>query len=249
MNNTEVNNQIQQMQAFILQEAKEKAEEILTKTEQEFMADKLLIETSRTIAVNAEHEKAKKDFITQKKIEKSKLLTESRFSTMRARDLKMIELKREVIAKLATISADPKYRDLIRFLIAEGLMTLLEHEVSLRCRKEDEKIVEAELPKALQQFKDTMQQATGVVPTCTVSIDKSNYLPAGPKQGQQGATCAGGIELSSREGSLVCRNTLDHRLDLAFDGLKPQIRGMLFGFRAKIEDHVEEKKHGVSLPK
>lgn len=30
------------------QEAKEKAEEILTKTEQEFMADKLLIETSRT---------------------------------------------------------------------------------------------------------------------------------------------------------------------------------------------------------
>jgi vacuolar-type H+-ATPase subunit E/Vma4 len=48
MNTSEVHNQISQMQMFILQEARDKAEEILTKTEQEFMADKLLIETNRT---------------------------------------------------------------------------------------------------------------------------------------------------------------------------------------------------------
>ena len=35
------------------QEAKEKADEIATKTEQEFMADKLLIETSRTSVTQA----------------------------------------------------------------------------------------------------------------------------------------------------------------------------------------------------
>lgn len=152
------------------------------------MADKLLIETSRTIAVNAEHEKAKKDFITQKKIEKSKLLTDSRFSTMRARDAKMQELKLEVISKLATIAQDPKYRELLKFLIAEGLMTLLEHEVTLRCRKSDLALVEEELPKAVTLFKETMQKATGVVPTCTVTIDKENFLPPGPQKGQLGAS-------------------------------------------------------------
>jgi len=249
MNNADVHNQIEQMKMFILQEAKEKAEEIATKTEQEFMADRLLIETSRTIAVNAEHEKNKKDYITQKKIEKSKLLTESRFSTMRARDNKMVELKKEVTQRLAAISSDAKYRDLVRYLIAQGLMTLLEHEVTLQCRPEDLQIVQAELPKALQMFQDQMKGATGVSPTCNVSIDKDNYLPAGPKAGQQGASCAGGVVLSARNGSIVCRNTLDSRLDIAFAQLKPQVRGTLFGFRHKIADAVVTKKGGVSLPK
>ncbi len=120
--------------------------------------------------------------------EKSKLLTESRFATMRARDNKMIELKKEVTARLAAISGDAKYRDLVRFLIAQGLMTLLEHEVTLQCRQEDVQIVQAELPKALQMFQDQMKGATGVSPTCNVNIDKENYLPPGPKAGQQGAS-------------------------------------------------------------
>ena len=60
---------------------------------------------------------------------------------------------------------------------------------------------------------------------------------------------AGGIVLSARNGQIVCRNTLDSRLDIAFEQLKPQIRGTLFGFREKIKDSVVEKKHGVSLPK
>lgn len=249
MNTTEVSNQIEQMKRFIIQEAREKSDEIDAKTDQEFMADKLLIETSRTVAVNAEHEKAKKDFITQKKIEKSKLLTESRFASMRARDNKMNELKREVIAQLATVATDPKYRDLIRFLIAQGLMTMLEHEISLQCRAEDLAIVQAELPKALQMFQDQMKGATGISPTCNVTIDQENFLPPGPKAKQDGASCAGGVVLSSRGGQIICRNTLDSRLDIAFTALKPQVRGTLFGFRPKIVDSVAEKKHGVSLPK
>lgn len=219
--------------------------------------------------------------------EKSKLLTESRFATMRARDNKMLELKKETIARLAAISGDAKYRDLIRFLIAQGLMTLLEHEVTLQCRPEDLQIVQAELPKALQMFQDQMKGATGVSPTCNVSIDKDNYLPAGPKPNQQGASwsenkqgwsrqgsaslsaapncaltrvwficllyfvrfSAGGVTLSARNGQIVCRNTLDARLDIAFAQLKPQVRGTLFGFRPKIADAVVVKKGGVSLPK
>lgn len=120
--------------------------------------------------------------------EKSKLLTESRFATMRARDNKMNELKREVTAKLSGVASDPKYRDLVRFLIAQGLMTMLEHEVSLQCRQQDLAIVQSELPKALQMFQDQMKGATGISPTCNVTIDLDNFLPPGPKDGQQGAS-------------------------------------------------------------
>jgi hypothetical protein len=60
---------------------------------------------------------------------------------------------------------------------------------------------------------------------------------------------AGGVVLSARNGQIVCRNTLDSRLDIAFSQLKPQVRGTLFGFREKIVDHTPVKKGGVSLPK
>lgn len=120
--------------------------------------------------------------------EKSKLLTDSRYATMRARENKMVDLKHEVIAKLATVSQDSKYRDLIRFLIAQGLMTIMEHDVRLQCRKEDLAIVQAELPKGLQLFQDQMKAATDIVPTCNVTIDQQDFLPPGPKQGQQGAS-------------------------------------------------------------
>ena len=51
MNSADADRQIEQMIAFIAQEAKEKAEEIQVKTEKEFMADKLSLETQlRSVA-------------------------------------------------------------------------------------------------------------------------------------------------------------------------------------------------------
>lgn len=159
----------------------------------------------------------------------------------------MQDLKREVITKLAEVSKDPKYRELIRFLIAQGLLTMLEHEVTLQCRQEDLKIVEGELPAALKMFREQLVKSTGIQPTCNVNIDTTNFLPAGPKPGQQGASCAGGVILSSRGGQILCRNTLDSRLDIAFEHSKPQIRGTLFGFREKIAAVVDVKK-GLHRP-
>ena len=159
----------------------------------------------------------------------------------------MQDLKREVITKLAEVSRDPKYKELVRFLIAQGLMTLLEHEVTLQCRQEDLKIVEAELPTALKMFREQLIKSTGITPTCNVTIDSKNFLPSGPKAGQQGASCAGGVILSARGGQIVCRNTLDSRLDIAFEHSKPQIRGTLFGFREKIQAQ-ETGKKGLHRP-
>ena len=56
MNSADADRQIEQMIAFIAQEAKEKAEEIQVKTEKEFMADKLSLETQlRSTPLPAHH--------------------------------------------------------------------------------------------------------------------------------------------------------------------------------------------------
>jgi len=57
MNPADADRQIEQMIAFIAQEAREKAEEISVKTEKEFMADKLSLETQAAISIRADHEK------------------------------------------------------------------------------------------------------------------------------------------------------------------------------------------------
>jgi len=252
MNSADADRQIEQMIAFIAQEAKEKAEEISVKTEKEFMADKLSLETQLSATIRAENDKQKKNFLIEKRINKSKRLTEVRFSTMRHRDEKMNELKQLVLRRLSQVSSSQTYPQLLRFLIAQGLMTLLENEVTIQARKEDLAIVKKELPAAITLFTDTMKASSGVTPTVKVSIDEKNFLPPAPQPNNTGASCTGGVLLSARDGQILCRNTLDHRLELAFEALKPTVRGSLFGVREKLVAAPTKGKHhggGVSLPK
>jgi len=59
-----------------------------------------------------------------------------------------------------------------------------------------------------------------------------DYLPPGPSKATEGmSSCYGGIKLSAKNGKIVCKNTLDSRLDLSFQQLQPQVRGLLFGIR------------------
>jgi V-type H+-transporting ATPase subunit E len=237
---------------MIAQEAKEKAEEITVKTEREYMAEKLTIENQLSQSIRAEAEKHRKDYYIQKKIEKSKFLSEARFSTMRRRDDRVNELKKLVLSRLAATSKEGNYSELIRFFIAQGLQTLLEQSITIQCRKEDLAIVQKELPAAIKIFQDNLQQSTGVKPTANITIDQNNFLAPGelPADKKEGLTCAGGVVLSARNGQILCRNTLDHRLNIAFDALKPSIRGVLFGVREKIvHEKVERKKGAVSAPK
>jgi len=225
--------QINQMCAFIKQEATEKAEEIRVKTDKEFMAEKLQLETQASLAVRAEHERNVKNYYISKKIEKSKKMTEARFETMRKRDDKMQELRARVLSKLSSVSKNNSYPQLIRYLIAQGLMTLMESKVKIQCRREDLKIVESELQAGITLFKTTASKASGVTPVVEVTID-TEYLPPAPT-GAPGPSCTGGLLLSAREGQLLCRNTLDHRLDIVFDRLKPTLRGLLWGVRDSVK--------------
>jgi len=151
---------------------------------------------------------------------------------MRKRDAKVKQLKDDVTMKLAEVCKNSKYPDLIRFLLIQGLMTIMEPKVTIQCRQEDVDIVEKQLEPALSGFQQVLQQASGVTPQCQVVIDKQNWLPPGPRKDRPGLSCCGGVLLSARKGKIVCRNTLDHRLELGFQTLRPLVRRMLFGERA-----------------
>jgi len=238
--------QIDQMCNFIIQEAKEKAEEIKQKTEAEFSADRLSLTAQAGVAIRDEHERKKKDKITEQKIAKSQAVTSTRFATMRRRDVRVRELKRDVMKGLAVVSKNEGYAELLRFLIAQSLLTIQEDDVVVHGRKQDMTILEAQLPLAVKIFQDTIENATGIRPICRATLNKRDeeMLPPGPIEGKEGQSCCGGVKLSARAGKIVCRNTLDSRLDLCFKELKPQIREILFTKRAAPKKKAEEpKKH------
>jgi len=241
MNSKDAERQITAMIGFIKQEAKEKAEDIMRDIEKEATADKLTKERTLTSSIKDEFAKKKKEKLINKRIGRSRKENESRITKMRERDSIIKTLRQEVLEKLAEVAKDKKYPDLVKFLIVQALMTITENKVILQCRKEDVNIVKGQLDGAIKLYQDYIKENTGIVPKCSVDISNDHLAPA-PVKGKKQHSCSGGVVLSARNGTIVCKNTLDSRLDLCFDNLIPQIRGILFGVREKPASSVEQKQ-------
>jgi len=240
MNDENARRQIVAMVSFIMQEAKEKAEDIKRETENEFTADKLSRSRLLGLAIKEEYARKRKERLVSKRIDRSRRQAEARVKKMRKREEMMQKVKDEVIDRLAQVGKSSRYGDLLRFLIMQSLVTIGEQRVVLQCRQEDVSAVKKEVDPAIKAYQNFIQQYTGVVPKCTVDFSNES-LPPGPVKGRNAASCCGGVVLTARNGQIVCNNTLDARLDLAFRGLVPQIRAILFGVRERAQQPEPKK--------
>jgi V-type H+-transporting ATPase subunit E len=242
MNKADTEKQIAQMVGFIKKEAEEKASDIKREGDNEANARKLERVRTMKTQLKEEYTLKKKTLIVAQRIERSKRKNDARVQQMRARDRVIKQLKDEVLEQLAEVSKNAKYPELIRYLIAQGLMIITENVVDVQCRKEDEKIVRNELNAAKKLYVDFIREQTSVTPKLEVRMS-NEWLPPGPVKGSKALHSCGGVVLSARNGTIVCKNTLDSRLDLCFTNLIPAIRGLLFGVRerlANVESEIEK---------
>lgn len=131
---------------------------------------------------------------------------------MRRRDQHMQTVRQQSLTQLKDVSSQKeKYSELLKFLIGQGLQTILERNVLVQCRKEDQDLVKKAIPAGIKLYQDTMEKATQIVPKVDVKIDEKNWLPAGSKGDDSQLSCAGGVVLTAKNGQIVCRNTLDAR--------------------------------------
>jgi len=150
---------------------------------------------------------------------------------MEERSKVMKQVKQECYNQLIGVSKNARYGELCKYLIVQGLMTITETKVILQCRQSDLDVVQAQTAGAITLYQQFMKGATGITPQVDIEVDKQEFLPAAPVVGELRPSCLGGVLLTARAGKIVCRNTLDSRLDLCFDALIPEIRGLLFGIR------------------
>ncbi|CEP03714.1 unnamed protein product (mitochondrion) [Plasmodiophora brassicae] len=217
MNPTEAARQISQMVEFIKQEAREKAEEIRVKTDQEFNIAKLsLIEAAKQQIAN-DFVQLRKEKIANQKIARSGSVQQSRQERLQHQQATTEKIRSAALERLVAVPNDPAYEKLLIALIVQGLVRLREDHVVIRCRNEDAAIVKKCLPKATSFYSDIVKRDVGKPHNVTLELDTNGLVGI-----------AGGVELLAQNNKILLSNTLNSRLSLCFDDLKPVIRSVLF---------------------
>nr|GLL27624.1 V-type proton ATPase subunit E-like [Ipomoea trifida] len=225
MNDADVSKQIQQMVRFIRQEAEEKANEISVSAEEEFNIEKLQLVEAEKKKIRQEYERKEKQVEVRKKIEYSMQLNSSRIKVLQAQDDLVNSMKDAASKELLRVSHDHhSYKKLLHDLIVQSLLKLKEPSVLLRCRKDDVHLVEHVLHSAKEEY-----AAKERVHPPEIIIDHIHLPPAPSHHNAHGLFCSGGVVLASRDGKIVCENTLDARLEVLFRKKLPEIRKLLFG--------------------
>jgi len=224
MNDADVSKQIQQMVRFIRQEAEEKANEISVSAEEEFNIEKLQIVEAEKKKIRQEYERKTKQVDVRKKIEYSMQLNASRIKVLQAQDDVVNAMKDTASKDLLKVADDKNaYKKLLKGLIVQSLLRLKEPSVLLRCREMDSKLVGSVLEDAKKEY---AEKAKVLAPKVTID---TVYLPPPPSSAEvHGLSCSGGVVLASQDGKIVCENTLDARLDVAFRQKLPEIRKRLY---------------------
>lgn len=221
----EVNKQLDNMVKFIYREAEEKAAEIKAKATEEADIEKAKIVQERKLKIMQEFETKEKQIEVKKRIAYSNALNNSRLKILKAREEGIQKLLEEAHQRLFSIARDSNYRQILQELLVQALLKLEETKVNVIARRQDVSLVQQVLPAAVDEYKRrTNGRAVEAV------IDSNVFLPPGlDAGGKQHESCSGGVIVSTTDGKIICSNTLDARLAVAFEQLLPEIRLSLYG--------------------
>jgi len=225
MEEEEVSKQLDQMVKFIFREADEKASEIQAKAREEFSIEKARLVNEEKAKIAKQYDTKEKAIEVKKKIAYSNELNQSRLRVLKAKEEGVQRLLTEAHKRLHTVTQNPEsYKKLLLSIIVQSLIKLGEPKVKILARKEDLSLVESVLPAAAAEYKKKSGHEV------SLEVDRTTYLPPGPSSGSlEGEICSGGVVLATPDGRIICSNTLDARLKMAFDQLLPDIRTILYG--------------------
>ena len=174
-----------------------------------------MVETEKQ-RIRKEYERKESQVEVKKKIEYSTELNAMRLKVLAAREEAIQGMLAEARATVGAVSASPAYAGLLVSLICQGVRKLEAKQAVVRCRAAD-----------AEKVKQAMQQAQTSMPGVALKLDEHEFLPAAP-------ACAGGVHVISVDGKIVCNNSLDDRLQVAFERGAPEIRRAIFGANPNI---------------
>ena len=119
------------------------------------------------------------------------------------------------------VSDEGNYKILAGKLIVQGLLRMMEKNVSIEVPNKHKRLIQETLGECEKNFAKIM--ATETNKDMNVSLALSKY-----DLEEKNKFIIGGVFLRSNDGLIVCENSLDARVDLIFEQLLPEIRKSLF---------------------
>ena len=112
------------------------------------------------------------------------------------------------------------YSDLLKQLLVQGLIKLIEPKVTLRCRESDHELLQAVVDDAIAEYKKLMLSQVKALEgkediPCTVIIDDKHRLSE-YNENDPTNSCLGGFVMYCRKNRIVCSQTLDDRVELVY---------------------------------
>jgi len=100
------------------------------------------------------------------------------------------------------------YSDLLKNLLVQGLIKLIEAKVTLRCRQSDISILESVIDDAVSTYQQAMLSQVESLKgrselPCRVEIDRERFLPE-YNAGDPTNSCLGGFVMYARKNRIVC---------------------------------------------
>jgi V-type H+-transporting ATPase subunit E len=211
--------QIQQMVNFILNEAKDKAEEIEAKAMEEFNIEKLKLVQLMKEKIRKEFATKTKKIETQQRIQRSTAINKGRLRQIEEANNVLKQVESDTKKSMADfLSNKDKYKAILTDLILQGCFCLLEDKVNVVCRKEDEQLVKNAATEASKRFTSEIKSHAGADKTVDITVTTDPAINAK----------IGGVLVTCQGGSIRVDNTLQTRLDQLIEQDKPNIRRLLF---------------------
>lgn len=211
---SQVNDELNKMQAFIKKEAEEKSKEIMLKADQEYEIEKTALVRNETSNIDAAMEEKTKKATLKQQITKSTIANKMRLKVLSTREQMLDDIFESAKAELKKLSSDKKkYESVLKSAILESLLRLLEPSVVVKVREQDKQLVNSFKDAVLKEYK----AKSGREASLTVS---SEYLSK---------DSSGGVIASDESGKIVVDNTLEERLEILNQEALPALRLELFG--------------------
>jgi V-type H+-transporting ATPase subunit E len=124
-----------ELKRVMRQEAHEKAFEIKVMSQRLFEKEKTTIVEAGKANVDRNIAKMRRDVQTEMNIKRSTQVNKARMKKMNVRNEFMLQLVKEALGRIAEELADPKsaeYKELVKRLVLQGLIKLLEKKVLLK---------------------------------------------------------------------------------------------------------------------
>ena len=216
-----------ELKRFMIQEAHEKAFEIKVTSQRLFEKEKKNIVKEGIKRVDENVDKSRRELQTELNINRSTKVNKSRMKKMNARNDLMKNLVQETLTYLEEEFANPEsdeYREVIKKLIMQGLIKLLEPKVLIKCREKDLDMINGLIEEVQNEYAELMQAETERDEyTVEIHVIEDNFI----KEDTPAGKC-GGIVLCSEDKLIVCSNTLNERLSLCYEESLPELRKKLF---------------------